>query len=188
MSETVEPRHDQARGVERTDPPLRAGEADTLLAFLDYHRDTLRMKVAGLDREQLGRTLAPSTMTLGGLVKHLSLVEDNWFSVVLDGNPYAEPWAQVDWEADPDWEWRTGAADDPEALIAEFDATVARSDTRIAAALARDGLETLSVRTTRRGEGAFSLRWILLHMVEEYARHNGHADLLRESIDGQVGE
>jgi uncharacterized damage-inducible protein DinB len=188
MSETVEPRHDQAAEVQRADPPLRAAEAETLLAFLDYHRDTLRMKVAGLDREQLGRTLAPSTMTLGGLVKHLSLVEDNWFSVVLDGNPYADPWAQVDWDADPDWEWRTGSTEEPATLLAEFDATVARTSTTIRAALDRDGLDALSVRTSRRGGGAFSLRWILLHMIEEYARHNGHADLLRESIDGRVGE
>jgi hypothetical protein len=174
--------------VSRVDPPLRAGEADSLLAFLDYHRDTLRTKVAGLDRGQLGRSLAPSTMTLGGLVKHLTLVEDNWFSVVLDGNSYDEPWDAIDWEGDPDWEWRTGAADEPEALMAAYEKTVARVDTNIAAALERGGLDTLSVKESRHGGGAFSLRWILLHMIEEYARHNGHADLLRESIDGQVGE
>ena len=188
MSETVEPRHDQAVRVARSDPPLRADEAQTLLAFLDYHRDTLRMKVAGLDREQLGRTLAPSTMTLGGLVKHLTLVEDNWFSVVLHGNPYSAPFDAVDWDADPDWEWRTGATDDPEALLTAYDEVVGRMDSHIEAALDREGLDTLSVKTSRRGQGAFSLRWILLHMIEEYARHNGHADLLRESIDGQVGE
>jgi uncharacterized damage-inducible protein DinB len=148
----------------------------------------LRMKVAGLDREQLGRTLPPSSMTLGGLVKHLTLVEDNWFSVVLEGNPYAEPWDSVDWEGDPDWEWRTGAADGPEALMASYDETIGRVRRITEETLAADGLEALSVKTSRRGEGAFSLRWILLHMIEEYARHNGHADLIRESIDGQVGE
>jgi uncharacterized damage-inducible protein DinB len=195
MTETVEPRHDQARHdehavpVERRDPPLRGGEAETLLAFLDYHRDTLRMKVAGLGRDQIGRTLGPSTMTLGGLVKHLTLVEDWWFSVVLDGNPYDEPWAGIDWDSDPDWEWRTGSTDDPVELMAAFDRTVARVDANITAALGRDGLETQSVKHSRHDDtGAFSLRWMLLHMIEEYARHNGHADLLRESIDGQVGE
>jgi uncharacterized damage-inducible protein DinB len=174
----------------RVDPPLRGGEAETLLAFLDHHRDTLRRKVAGLDREQLGRTVGPSTMTLGGLVKHLTLVEDSWFSVVLDGNPYAEPWAGVDWDADPDWEWRTGSMEEPDALLAAYDETVARVDRNIAAALERGGLDTLSVKPSRHhGDGgAFSLRWIVLHMLEEYARHNGHADLLRESIDGEVGE
>jgi uncharacterized damage-inducible protein DinB len=188
MSETAEPHHDQAVRIERRDPPLRASEADTLTAYLDYHRDTLRMKVADLDRDQLGRTLGPSTMTLGGLVKHLTLVEENWFSVVLDDRPYSAPWDAIDWHDDPDWEWRTGATDGPDALLEAYEATVARMDANIASALARDGLDTLSVKTSRRGEGAFSLRWILLHMIEEYARHNGHADLLRESIDGQVGE
>jgi uncharacterized damage-inducible protein DinB len=172
----------------RVDPPLRAPEARTLLAFLDYHRDTLRMKVAGLDREQLGRTVGPSTMTLGGLVKHLTLVEDSWFSVVLQGNPYAAPWADVDWDGDPDWEWRTGAAEEPAELMTAYDETVKRVDANIAAALERDGLDTLSAKPSRHGDGLFSLRWIVLHMIEEYARHNGHADLLRESIDGQVGE
>ena len=171
----------------RRDPPLRAGEAETLLAFLDYHRDTLRRKVAGLDRDQLGRVLPPSTMTLGGLVKHLTLVEENWFSRVLDDEPYGEPWASVPWDDDPDWEWRTGATDGPEALLAAYEETVTRMDRNIATALERDGLDTLSARTSRH-DGRFSLRWILLHMVEEYARHNGHADLLRESIDGEVGE
>jgi uncharacterized damage-inducible protein DinB len=172
----------------RIDPPLRAGEAETLQAFLDYHRDTLRWKVAGLDREQLGRTLEPSTMTLGGLVKHLTLVEDSWFSVVLDGNEYAEPFDAVDWDADPDWEWRTGADTDPADLLAAYEATVARVDANISSALDRDGLDTLSAKPSRHGEGHFSLRWILLHMIEEYARHNGHADLLRQSVDGSVGE
>ena len=175
--------------IERRDPPLRAGEAETVLAFLDYHRDTLRRKVDGLDAAQLGRPLPPSTMTLGGLVKHLTLVEENWFSRVLEGNPYGEPWASVAWDDDPDWEWRTGAGDGPDALLAAYEETVTRMDRHIAAALGRDGLDALSVRKSRHGEGGqFSLRWILLHMVEEYARHNGHADLLRESIDGEVGE
>jgi uncharacterized damage-inducible protein DinB len=174
--------------VERRDPPLRAAEAESLLAFLDYHRDTLRMKVAGLDRDQLGRTVGASTMTLGGLVMHLALVEDSWFSVVLCGHEYAPPWDAVDWKADPDWEWRTGSTEEPAVLMATYEENLARADQNIAAALDRSGLDTMSVKTSRRGEGAFSLRWILLHMIEEYARHNGHADLLRESIDGQVGE
>jgi uncharacterized damage-inducible protein DinB len=174
--------------AERVDPPLRAGEPETLVGFLDYHRETLRMKVSGLDREQLGRTVGPSSMTLGGLVKHLTLVEDNWFSVVLLGKPYAEPWDAVDWDADPDWEWRTGSTDGPEALLTAYDETIARVTRTVDDAIAREGLDALSVKTSRRGEGSFSLRWILLHMIEEYARHNGHADLLRESIDGQVGE
>jgi uncharacterized damage-inducible protein DinB len=173
---------------QRQDPPLRAGEAETLLAYLDYHRATLLQKVAGLDREQLGRALPPSTMTLGGLVKHLTLVEDNWFSVVLAGNQDAEPWDGIDWDADPDWEWRTGATDGPEALLTAYADTVARVRAIVDDVLTRAGLDAPSAKESRTGDGVFSLRWILLHMIEEYARHNGHADLLRESIDGQVGE
>jgi uncharacterized damage-inducible protein DinB len=174
--------------TELVDPPLRAGEAETLVAFLDLHRTILRRKLAGLDREQIGRTIGPSTMTLGGLVKHLTLVEDNWFTTVLLGNPPAAPWDQIDWEDDPDWEWRTGSTDEPEALMPAYDETVARVRRNVETVLETDGLDAVSVKESRRGEGRFSLRWILVHMIEEYSRHNGHADLLRESIDGQVGD
>ena len=174
--------------IERADPPLRAGEADTLIGYLDFHRDTLRQKTEGLSAEQWRATLAPSTMTLGGMVKHLALVETWWFNEVLLGNPQIEPWASVDWDADADWEWHSAGDDSPEQLRAMFDAATAASDEIIAAALAEGGLDRLSVMESRRGEGAFSLRWIIVHMIEEYARHNGHADLLRESIDGVTGE
>jgi uncharacterized damage-inducible protein DinB len=175
--------------TDRVDPPLRGSETDTLLAYLNYHRGTLRWKTAGLDRDQLAATTAASTMTLGGLLKHLAVVEDGWFSRMLMGNEHAEPWHGVDWDADPDWEWHTAKQDTPEELRRLFDEAVAASDRYIRQALARDGLDTLSVRESRRpGEGRFSLRWIILHMIEEYARHNGHADLLRESVDGQTGE
>ena len=173
----------------RTDPSLEADEATMIRAFLDYHRATLRWKVAGLSREQLGQTLPPSSMTLGGMVKHLALVESDWFEVVLAGGDLMPPFADVDWDADRDWEWHTGADDGPERLMALFDEAVARADRVIDEALAKPtGIETLSMRPTRSGDRHFTLRWILLHMIEEYARHNGHADLLRESIDGATGE
>jgi len=172
----------------RIDPPLKGDEGTTLRAFLDYHRDTLRWKVDGLTQEQLAQTLAPSTLTLGGLVKHLALVESNWFEVVLAGGTLMPPFDAVDWESNPDWEFDTATHDTPEQLLTLFDDAVARADREIDAAMAKSGLETDSVRTTRKGERHFSLRWILLHMIEEYARHNGHADLLRESIDGETGE
>ena len=160
-----------------------------LRAFLDFHRDTLRRKTAGLTSEQLNATHPPSTMTLGGMLKHLALVEDNWFSVVLLGNDDAEPWRSVDWDADRDWEWHTAAGDDPAWLSSLFDESVAAADRCIDLALADGGLDRLSARESRHeGEGHFSLRWILLHMIEEYARHNGHADLLRERLDGTVGD
>ena len=175
--------------IERTDPPLSAGEGDTLLAFLDYHRDTLRQKTGGLTQVQQATRLEPSTLTLGGLLKHMALVEDNWFSVVLLGNEDAEPWRGVDWDADPDWEFRTAADDSPEELRRLLDEAIAASDTNIRRVLDDGGPDALSVRESRHAqEGRFSLRWILLHMIEEYARHNGHADLIRESIDGSTGE
>jgi uncharacterized damage-inducible protein DinB len=175
--------------ADRTDPPLEADEPTMLRAFLDYHRDTLRWKVDGLTQEQLAQTLAPSSMNLGGLMKHLALVESNWFEEVLAGGDLMPPFPDVDWDADRDWEWHTAADDSPEELMALFDEAVARADKAIDEALAKPtGVDTRSVRATRKGDQHFSLRWILLHMIEEYARHNGHADLLRESIDGETGE
>ena len=174
--------------TERTDPPLRGTEADTVLAYLDNQRNTLRWKTEGLTQSQLATRLEPSTLTLGGLLKHMALVEDNWFSVVLLGNEDAEPWRGLDWDADPDWEFRTAADDTPDELHRLLDDAIAASDRNIRQVLDSDGLDGLSVRESRRQEGRFSLRWILLHMIEEYARHNGHADLIRESIDGATGE
>ncbi|MGA8248826.1 MAG: DinB family protein [Nocardioides sp.] len=174
--------------MERTDPPLVADEATTLRSYLDYHRDTLRWKAGGLTQEQLATRLAPSTMTLGGIMKHMSLVEEGWFSRTLLGNEYTERWGAVDWQSDPDWEWRTAADDSPETLRAVFDAACAHSDRCIEQALADDGLDTRSARSSQREDSPFSLRWIMVHMIEEYARHNGHADLIRESIDGETGE
>jgi uncharacterized damage-inducible protein DinB len=178
-----------ATSATRVDPPLATGEVETLRAFLDYHRDTLRLRTEGLTAEQLAATQPPSTMTLGGLLKHLALVEDHWFSAMLLGHDDAEVWRGVDWEADADWEWHSAADDSPEELRRLLDEAVAASDRCLDVALADGGLDRLSVRESRHeGEGRFSLRWIVLHMIEEYARHNGHADLLRESVDGVTGE
>ncbi len=172
----------------RTDPPIATDEATTLLAFLDYHRDTLRMKTAGLTQVQLAQLVAPSTLTLGGLLKHLALVEASWLSEVLHGRPMGEPWDSVDWDADPDWEFRTAADDSPEQLQAMLDAAVEQSRRNVDEALSAGGLDQLSVGLDRKHNQQFSLRWILLHLIEEYARHNGHADYLREAVDGETGE
>ncbi|WP_402465111.1 DinB family protein [Isoptericola aurantiacus] len=174
--------------LERTEPPLRADESTTLRAFLDYHRDTLRRKAAGLTAEQLRTPLPPTTMTLGGLLKHLAYVESNWFLVVLDGGDPLPPFDTVDWSADPDWEWHSAATDSPADLQELLDQAVAASDRVLDAALVQGGLDQLAARESRHGDGAFSLRWILVHLIEEYARHNGHADLLREALDGATGE
>jgi hypothetical protein len=170
--------------MNRVDPPTQGDERTLLLAFLDYHRETLRKKAGGLDAAQLATALPPSEMTLGGMVKHLALVEHSWIRRVFLGEEYAQPWASVDWGADEDWDWHSARDDTPEQLWALYDATVADVD----GALAGADPDALSARPSRQTGEPFSLRWILLHLVEEYARHNGHADLIRESIDGVVGE
>jgi uncharacterized damage-inducible protein DinB len=171
----------------RPEPPIAADETATLLGFLDYQRATLAWKCAGLDEAGLKATVGASSMTLGGMLKHLALVESSWFSRSLHGRDLEGLWAAVDWKADPDWEWHSAASDSPEQLLALWQDEVARSRTLVAEALADGGLDQLAKRAWSDGR-APSLRWILCHMIEEYARHNGHADLLRESIDGKVGE
>jgi len=171
----------------RAEPPVAGDETATILGFLDYQRATFAWKCAGLDAAGLRVTIAASSMTLGGMLKHLALVEEGWFSRSLYGRDYSPPWDTVDWKSEPDWEWRTAAEDAPDQLRALWQDAVERSRRLVAEALADGGLDRLALRTWPDGR-APSLRWILLHMIEEYARHNGHADLIRESIDGQTGE
>lgn len=168
-------------------PPVTGDEIATLLGFLDFHRATLAWKTSGLDARALDTTLGPSTMTLGGMLKHLAWVEDFWFSCRLHGNEPAKPWDTADWDADPDWEWSSARQDAPESLRELWSGAVDASRVHTELALADGGLERLSAVPRHNGARP-SLRWILVHMIEEYARHNGHADLLRESIDGQIGE
>ncbi|GEA84594.1 DinB family protein [Cellulomonas gelida] len=174
--------------TERTDPPTTGDEAAILLGFVDFHRRTLLTKADGLDAAQLATRLEPSTMTLGGLLHHLAYVEDIWCSVVLHGNPPAEPWASVDWAADQDWEWTVAATLAPDELRRRYLAAVDRSDELVGPVLRTRGLDAVAARRDRQTDAEISLRWILVHLVEEYARHNGHADLIRESIDGLTGE
>ena len=171
----------------RPEPPLAADELGTLLGFLDFQRATLAWKCKGLDAAGLRATTASSAMTLGGLLKHITYVESDWFAGSLHGLDRQPPWDTVDWDADRDWEWHSAAEDTPEQLFALWEGTVARSRTLLDQALANGGLDQLAKRTWSDGT-APSLRWILVHMIEEYARHNGHADLLRESVDGETGE
>jgi hypothetical protein len=168
---------------------VRADEVTSLRAFLGYHRDTLRMKCSGLTQEQLARPLPPSDMTLGGIMRHLTVVESGWFEEGFAGRTLIAPFDTVDWDADRDWEWHTARDETPEDLFALFDESCRQSDAVIDAALGPGGagLDALSEEDEAE-RGRFSLRWIMLHMIEEYARHNGHADLIRESIDGQVGQ
>jgi uncharacterized damage-inducible protein DinB len=171
----------------RPDPPIAGDELATLLGFLDYQRATLAWKCSGLDSAGLQATVGVSTMTLGGMLKHMALVEDHWFSYYLHARDRVAPWNSVDWEADPDWEWHSAAQDSPEELMKLWQDAAASSRSRVAEALSDGGLDQLARRIWPDGK-APSLRWIICHMIEEYARHNGHADLIRESVDGQTGE
>ncbi len=169
--------------VPRTFPPYAADERTTLVAFLDFYRATIRRQADGLDAARLARALPPTSMTLGGMLKHLAYVEDWWFGVNLAGSAPTAPFDDVDWAADEDWDWHSASDDDPDELRRLLDEAVARSDRIL------DGTASLDVLAERRhphtGEG-LSARWIVVHMIEEYARHAGHADLLREAIDGET--
>lgn len=171
----------------RPEPPLTADESATLLGFLEYQRATLAWKCADLDAAGLAATVGASSMTLGGLLKHLAWIEEYWFSLRLHGNDPRPPWDEVDWRADPEWPWHSAARDSPAGLRELWQGAVARSGTLIGQALDDGGLERPAAWPWPDGR-APSLRWILCHMIEEYARHNGHADLLRESVDGLTGE
>ena len=171
----------------RPEPPIAADETATLLGFLDYQRATLAWKCRGLDAAGLQAKVGASSMTLGGMLKHLAYVEDYWFSQRLHGNDRRPPFDTVDWKADPDWEWHSAAQDTSEQLFALWQDSTARSRSMVAEALADGGLARLAKRPWPNGESP-SLRWILVHMIEEYGRHNGHADLIRESVDGETGE
>jgi hypothetical protein len=169
------------------EPPLAGDEVATLLGSLERQRATLAWKCGGLDAAGMSARLGPSAITLGGLVKHLALVEDHTFATKLLGRDPGPPWNTVDWDAEPDWEWHSAAADAPEELLGLWQDAIARSRTVVEEALADGGLDQLGRVTNSRGESP-SLRRILIDLIEEYARHVGHADLIRESVDGLVGE
>ncbi len=172
----------------RPDTPPAAGETETLLGFLDFQRATLAWRCSDLDAAGLNTTVAASSMTLGGLLKHMALVEDGWFSRSLFGNDRQPPWNAVDWDTDVDWDWHSAANDTPEQLRALWQNAVDRSRALVATALERGALDQPAVRIDPHYGIAPSLRWIVVHMIEEYARHNGHADLIREAVDGVTGE
>ncbi len=168
----------------RIDPEPAVDELTTLSQYLDFQRATIVSKTEGMSREQLRQQDRPSTLTLGGLLYHLALVEESWLEVRFAGLPDREPWAGIDWDADPNWEFRTAADLDGDQLRARYHEACERGRRVVADA---SGADQLSVRPMRSG-AQFSLRWVLLHLIEETARHAGHADLIREAIDGAVGQ
>jgi hypothetical protein len=172
----------------RHELPLAGDETATLLGSLERQRAIFAWKTGGLDAAGLRARLAPSEMTLGGLLKHLALDEDEYFTHRLLGRDPGPPWNTVDWDADPNWEWRTGAEDTPEEVYSLWHAAVARSRASAVEALSRGGLDQLAMGITDENGESPSLRRLLIDMIEEYARHLGQADLIRESVDGLVGE
>jgi uncharacterized damage-inducible protein DinB len=168
----------------RTEPPTRAGELATLAGFLRWQRGTLELKCSGLDAAAMARrSVEPSMMSLLGLVRHLTDVERAWFRKIMAGQDVPPRYRSRE-QPDGDFE---GAVADP-AVVAEawraWREEIAFADEFVAAA---PGLDLVG-KVPDAGRGPMSLRWVLTHMIEEYARHNGHADLLRERIDGAVGE
>lgn len=171
----------------RVDPPIAGDEQAALLGELERVRSYIAWKCGGLDAAGLSARLGPSAITLGGLLKHLAAVEGTHFARLLLDQPPPPPWDAVDWDADPEWEWRTAAADSPEALMAMWEHAVEQSRAIVREALLTGGLDQTGAYVSRNGESP-NLRRILLDLIEEYARHVGHADLIRESVDGLVGE
>ena len=169
------------------EPPVAGNELETLLGALERQRGYLAWKCGNLDSAGLSATLGPSAMTLGGLLKHMAAVEDDVFSVKLAGRDRHPPWNTVDWDADPDWEWHSAARDSPGELVSLWQEAVSRSRALVTEAVADGGLDRLASFDWPDGR-APSLRRLVIDMIEEYARHVGHADLIRESVDGLVGE
>jgi uncharacterized damage-inducible protein DinB len=167
--------------VTRLEPPNIADERTALQGWLDYHRATLRWKCAGLTGEQLvSRPVASSTLSLLGLVRHMTEVERAWFRRRFAGQTGLT--ALYFTEQNPDGDFDFAVADDADADFRAFVAECAAADE---AAQGHSLDETfVHSRTAER----LDLRWIYIHMIEEYARHNGHADLIRELIDGVTGD
>jgi uncharacterized damage-inducible protein DinB len=170
----------------RVDPPTAGDERATLVGYLDYHRETLAEKCAGLSPEQLARrSVSPSELSLLGLVRHLAEVERRWFQNRVAGIDVG-PVYLTDDDEDADFHLPGADSDDLAKLASQAMATwraeVNRSNGILAA------VPSLDDRFEHERDGQLSIRWLIVHMIEEYARHNGHADLLREAIDGTTGE
>ncbi len=168
------------------EPPLAGTEAEHLVGALERLRATFRWKADGLDAAGLQTRIGASALTLGGLLKHLAFVEDFLFTTKLTGRPVGAPWDYTEWDGE-DWPFTSAAGDSPDVLYPLWDDAVERSRARLDAALADGGLDQLAHVSAPDGRHA-SLRRLVCDLIEEYGRHTGHADLLREAVDGLVGE
>ena len=169
------------------EPPLAGSEPEHLLGALDRLRTTFRWKADGLSEAELRAALPSSTLTIGGLLKHLALVESFYSRFKFAGESPGRPWDAVDWDAEPGWDFSSATDDPAEALYCLYDDAVAQARATYSRAIAEDGLDQPVHAADDDGRHA-SLRRMLFDLVEEYGRHTGHADLLREAIDGRVGE
>jgi hypothetical protein len=169
------------------EPPVDGDEAATLVGSLERQRATFAWKAGGLDVAGLQATVGHSTVTLGGLLKHLALIEDHYFSVRLFDRTPASPFKEVDWDATPNWDWTWAPEDTPESLYELWQTNVDTSRRLVTEALASGGLDQLLAQKWPDGRSP-SLRRTFVDLIEEYARHVGQADLIRESVDGLVGE
>jgi hypothetical protein len=169
------------------EPPVAGTEVEHLVGALDRLRATFRWKADDLDAAGLRARVGASSLTLGGLLKHLAAVEDYHFTAKMRGEPVGEPWAALGWDGSNDWEFSSAADDKPEELYALWDGAVERSRARLSAALEDGGLDQPVHVAWPDGRHA-SLRRLVCDLIEEYGRHTGHADLLREAVDGRVGE
>jgi len=169
------------------EPPLAGSEVEHLTGALDRLRVTFRWKADGLDADQLNTTVGASALTMGGLLKHLAACEDHMFTVRLRGEPIGAPWDTMDGRPSEDWVFTSAVEHSPEELYALYDGAVERSRQRLAAAIADGGLDQPAHISWPDGSHP-SLRRLVCDFIEEYGRHTGHADLIREAIDGVVGE
>ena len=160
---------------ERLPVPRTGDEKAMLSAFLDRYRETIIWKLEGLSREQASRRLVPSETTLIGVAKHLAYVERGWFQGDFAGEPITFPWKEGEAETD----FLVQPTDTIEGIVALYRGEIAKSR----AIVARSSLDDLSHE-----DDPHSLRWIMIHMIEETARHAGHADILRELTDGAIGQ
>ncbi len=169
------------------EPPLAGSEVEHLLGALDRLRATFRWKADGLDSAGLRARIGASSLTLGGLLKHLAVMEEYQVTVKLSGAPMGSPWDSLPWDGSDDWDFESAAEDTPQELYALYDGSVDRARARLDSALADGGLDQLIAAGDGEGNHA-SLRRLVVDLIEEYGRHTGHADLLREAVDGRVGE
>ncbi|MGB8860767.1 MAG: DinB family protein [Ilumatobacteraceae bacterium] len=168
-------------------PRVATDERTTLEEFLDYFRTVLLRKADGLDEVQARQRVGVSQMDMLGMIRHLALVEQWWFSQAFAGSTEEDLWADPD---DPDSDWHPGPDDTLAAAVEALHQEIAKARVIAAGASSLDTLTAIPVGPPDNPEryGPRSLRWVFVHMIEEYARHCGHADVIREAIDGAVGD